>query len=214
MITIRSGMQFQNDSPIEKALGKCLDLCGLNLLWLLCCVPVVTAGAATCALHFALGKREEGEGVFRSFFRGFRRNFRQATILWLMLLILGAFLFLSFRIAPALGGSVSTVLTVVLFIPALLLAVIAAYGFPLLARFEIASVGVLVIDAVMLGIAYFPKTLSILALNLLPVLLLRFLPSVLVCVLFVWVPVGFSLTALLIQRCLESVFFGLEDKTV
>ena len=47
-------LAFHNDSPIGQAVGRILELVGLNLLWMALCLPVVTAGAATCALHFVL----------------------------------------------------------------------------------------------------------------------------------------------------------------
>ena len=35
-------LSFQNDSPIGRAVGRLLELVGLNILWALCCLPVVT----------------------------------------------------------------------------------------------------------------------------------------------------------------------------
>ena len=66
----------------------------LNVLWFLCCLPIVTAGASTTALFYVtlkLAKDEEG-AITRSFFRAFRRNFRKATLIWLILLAGGAVL--------------------------------------------------------------------------------------------------------------------------
>ena len=78
---------FDDDSPLGRFLGRTIDLCVLNLLWLLLCLPVVTAGAATCALHWAIIQmRQERPGLYRGFFHAFRRDFWQATALWLMLL--------------------------------------------------------------------------------------------------------------------------------
>lgn len=115
-----------------------------------------------------------------------------------------------FRIAQVQEGSLRNVLTGVLCIPGILLAMIASYGFPLLAQFEIRSCWTLIADTIMLGIAYFPKTIQIIALNILPVVIIAALPSLVVCVLFVWVPIGFSLIALLIENRLEPVFLALQ----
>ena len=54
----------------------------LNVLWFLCCLPIVTAGASTTALFYVtlkIAKDEEGN-ITKSFFRAFRQNFRKAKI--------------------------------------------------------------------------------------------------------------------------------------
>ena len=69
----------------------------------------------------------------------------------------------------------------------------------------------LIEDALLLGAAHFPRTLLVIGAMLLPAAALYFLPGLIVCVLFVWVPAGFSLTALLIERILEPVFAPYRD---
>ena len=195
-------LQFQNDSPIGQFVGRVLELIGLNILWAVCCLPVVTAGAATCALHFGLSPQRNGdEGVFRCF----RRNFRQATLLWLLLLALGLLLALCLRIVSFWNGTARTAGIIFFCVPALFLLIIAGYGFPLLAQFEIPA-RKLVEDALLLGLAHFPRTLGVVGLTLLPAALWYFLPSLILCVLFIWLPVGFSLTALWMEKLLEPVF--------
>ena len=205
-------LQFQNDSPIGQFVGRLLELIGLNILWVICCLPVVTAGAATCALHFVLSpQRRMEEGAFRCFFRSFRRNFKQATLLWLLVLALGVLLALCLRIVSFWTGAARTAGIVFFCVPALLLLIIAGYGFPLLAQFEIPA-RKLVEDALLLGLAHFPRTLGVIGLTLLPAALWYFLPSLLLCVLFIWLPVGFSLTALWVEKLLEPVFAPYREK--
>jgi len=199
-------LQFQNDTPIGRLVGRILELIELDILWAVCCLPVVTAGAATCALHFALSPlRDEDEGISRCFFRSFRRDFKQATLLWLPVLILWLLLLLCLRIVSFWSGAARTAGLVFFCIPALFLLIIAGYGFPLLAHFEIPA-RKLAEDALLLGLAHFPRTLGVIGLTLLPAALWYFLPSLFLCVLFLWLPVGFSLTALWVEKLLEPVF--------
>ena len=75
---------FNLDSPIMSFLSRVGDLVWLNLLTLLCCIPVVTAGAAFTALHYVsikMVRNEEGY-LTRNYFKSFRQNFIQATLLW------------------------------------------------------------------------------------------------------------------------------------
>ena len=43
-------MKSYSDNKVLQALAAVGDLMALNLMWILCCLPVVTAGASTTAL--------------------------------------------------------------------------------------------------------------------------------------------------------------------
>lgn len=207
---------FHNDSRIGIFMTKLLRYCALSILWFVCCVPVITAGASTVALHRAVVLTDQGEdGVFRAFFRSIRDSFAQATLVWMMCVLLGAALFLCFSIASGLPASGRNALIFLFSVPALLLGMILCYSFPVMARFETRFPSVAV-DCVMMGIAFFPRTVVLLLLNIFPVLVILFMPSGFVCVLFVWLPVGFALTAHWTEQCLEPVFlslYGREEKS-
>lgn len=65
----------------------------LHVLWLLCSLPVITLGASTTALCYSCMKLHRKEGyVTRNFFRSFRENFGQSTILFLFFLFTGGIL--------------------------------------------------------------------------------------------------------------------------
>jgi len=53
----------------------------LNLLWCICSIPIFTIGASTTAVYYVTLKlvRDEEDGTFRSFFKSFKENFKQAT---------------------------------------------------------------------------------------------------------------------------------------
>ena len=44
------------DSPFYRTMGKIGDLLFANLLWLVCCLPIVTAGASTLGLFTVVNK--------------------------------------------------------------------------------------------------------------------------------------------------------------
>ena len=85
---------FSYDSQFSQAILKLCYSCYLNLLWFLCSIPVFTAGAATTALYDVTLRISRGEdpSLTSRFFRAFRENFRQSTILWLVLLAFGIWL--------------------------------------------------------------------------------------------------------------------------
>ena len=78
------------DGPVMSFLNRLADLIWLNILTMLCCIPVVTAGASLTAMYYMtikMVRREEGY-IARGFWKSFRQNFRQATLIWLLVLLL------------------------------------------------------------------------------------------------------------------------------
>ena len=88
------GGLFAADGKLAQILGNIADLVILNVLWIVCSIPIVTAGAAATAFYSVTLKliKNEESYVTRSFFRAFRENFKQSTIVWLVLLAVAAVL--------------------------------------------------------------------------------------------------------------------------
>lgn len=95
---------FNAESPLMEGLSKVADLVILNLLVLLCCIPVITAGAALTGMHYVLLKmaRDEEGYIVRSYFKSFKENFLQATGMWLIFLVLLSVFILDLRLT---GGA-------------------------------------------------------------------------------------------------------------
>ena len=76
------------DSKIFSLLNKFALLMQLNILVLLCCLPVITAGAALCSMHAVLLKiyRNEEKHIFSDFFQAMKANLKIGTLLWLLFL--------------------------------------------------------------------------------------------------------------------------------
>ena len=85
-------MRINLDGSIVTALTRSFDALVATLLFILCCLPVVTIGAS-CSAMYATMIRIAGDGcssVTRCFFDAFKDNFKQATILWLLAILAGA----------------------------------------------------------------------------------------------------------------------------
>lgn len=56
------------------------NLMALNILWLICSLPIITIGPSTCALFTVTLRMAEGDNstVLRSFFKSFKENFKQS----------------------------------------------------------------------------------------------------------------------------------------
>ena len=83
------GRFFNMDSPLFSFLNRVADLIILNLLTLVCCIPIFTVGAAMTGLNYVCLKmvRNEEGYIVRGFFKSFKQNFKQATIIWLIILL-------------------------------------------------------------------------------------------------------------------------------
>lgn len=155
---------FNADSPLMEGLSKITDLVILNLVVLVCCLPVFTAGAALTGMHYVLLKmvRNEEGYIVRSYFKSFRENFLQATGMWMIFLAAGFLFMLDLRLTGggAGGGIQLPVLFRYLLIAAgIYLFMVYLYAFPLLARFSNSVPGTLR-NAAVLTVASFPRTIG------------------------------------------------------
>lgn len=81
---------FGTDSPSFRFMTILLELAEINLLFLLCSIPIVTIGAAYSAmLHSLYGMHKYGEGCFsvKMFFRVFRRSLKPLIPAWCVIVI-------------------------------------------------------------------------------------------------------------------------------
>ena len=132
---------FSYDSTFGRLFLKLSYGCCLNVLWLVCCLPVFTIGASTTALYYTSFKiaKDEGSFITTMFFRSFRQNFKQATIIWMIMLAVGLaigadaiLLFQLHRTTTGAAAVVWTLLLAVIFACAILYAIVLAHIFPLL----------------------------------------------------------------------------------
>ena len=87
---------FSPDNPVVRFIIKLGYCWWLNILWLVTSLPVITIGASTTALIYSSMKLHCDEGYpTTNFFRSFKENFRQATIIWLLYLAAGTLLGIS-----------------------------------------------------------------------------------------------------------------------
>ncbi len=166
------GRFLDMDSPVMRVLNRVADLLILNFLMIICCIPVITVGAAHTAMHYVLLKmvRDEEGYLIRGFFKSFAANFKQATALWLiMLLIIGVY------IGDGLIFQYSSIqfpkpLMIAVVAIAILLLMTAVYVFPLQARFENTVKNTLK-NAMILAFANLPKTILMVVLYALPLVI-------------------------------------------
>lgn len=169
---------FNPDSPLMITMAQITDCIFLSLLWLLCCFPVITAGASCAALYDSVYRayRQGEKNSWGRFFSVFKRNLRPSLLPTLLFLGLLALIFKA--LVWAWNGAVLSGLSWAVFAAAALLCVLAlgvlGLMFPVLSRFENSFLG-LVKNTLFLALAKLPSTLILGMLYALGILLcLRF----------------------------------------
>lgn len=189
----------------------------LNLVWILCSLPIITMGAASTALYYVTMKmaKKEEKHIVKSFFYSFRQNFKQGIFLQLIriviLMMLGGYIFIS----PGQGRSIEGFIRGVCICSLILETAVFSYAFPLLSKFD-NTLGNTLINSAKLAVMYPLTTLRLLLLNLSPLILAVVLTEFFIRTLILWLFIGAALIAYLNSIMLSEIFEKLipEDKGV
>lgn len=123
---------FDTDNAVFRFFQTVGYVWWLHILWLMCSLPIITIGASTTALCYSCMKLHNKDGyVTKNFFHSFKENFVQATILFLLFLLIGELLVFNLITGSQIGtvlGKLSRFGALVLLIP---------YGMTLLYAFAI-----------------------------------------------------------------------------
>lgn len=161
------------DSKFSQILLRICYSCYLNLLWFLCSLPVFTIGASTAALYDVTLKIVRGDdtALTARFFKAFRENFRQATVLWLILLALGVLLaadgYILYHLYKSTTGGMSVVWTLMLALiiaSAIAYVIVLTYVFPLTASVKNTNRAMLK-NSFLIGIHYLFCTILVFAIH-------------------------------------------------
>ena len=173
------GRFFDLDSPLMSALNKLADLIILNILVIICSLPVFTIGASMTALHYVVLKmvRNEEGYIIKSFFKSFKQNFRQATIIWLILLVLIGVLIGDFLILRFSAVALPQWLHIVILAIAIILLFATVHLFPVLSRFENTILNTYR-NSFFMGILALPKTVVMMVCWIIPLVVMIFAPQI------------------------------------
>ena len=202
------------ESPLMQMLTRIGDLILLNVLFLICCIPVITAGASIAALHKMTQEIvfETYSSTVKGFFRAFGANFKQATILWLIVLLVAASLFCDYLLIITFfsGSEAVKWMFILLAVLAVLVTCVVAYMFPLMVRYE-NKLRQHLNNAIILSIIKLPRTIGLLVLIFLPLIILTLDLNVFLQTLIFWIFIGFAFTTYMQTIFLKSVFIELEQ---
>lgn len=184
---------FNIDSPIWRVMGFIGDLVLLNLLFILTSIPVFTIGASVTALtsvEFRVIEKRT-DFVARDYFRAFKENFKNSTIIWLVFAVFLAVCVLNFNLVYNTNPSNRNMIMVILGIAMFFVTMTAMYSLAMQARF-VNSLRDTVVKAFMIGLSGWPYTIVMLLLMLVSVgVSVQTVGSIIIAIP-IWILIGFS----------------------
>ena len=204
---------FRRDSSAMERLSSLTDLMVLSILWLLCCLPVVTIGASTAAMYsvtFEMSRGDYGNTASR-FFSAFRSSFKSGTMVLLLSalpVVFSTLLLLSMfsDIYPD-----AYVFKALLSGPAIAILLTQGYLFPLVSQFECGCLTAYK-QSFLLMAGNLLISLLIALIRVLPLLLTLFFPVLFLRTFFLWLLFGPALSARIITIFLKKVFRPLRQE--
>ncbi len=162
---------FNPENKFWNFMGKITDIACMSLLWLITSLPVITIGASTAAVYsFALDAVQDAEGgVWSSYFSAFRKNFKKATVIWILQLLVSAVLAVNLYAAwnfSLLKGMIGLGLLSLALCGVIAVSGTAVYVYPILVEYDF-SVKKVLKDSFVMAIANPHVTLSVFVLFLL-----------------------------------------------
>jgi len=200
---------FDVESPLMSGLNKMADMMILNLITIICCVPVITIGAALTALHYVSLKmvRNEETYIVKGYFKSFKQNFIQSTIIWLLQLLLLGLMIVDFTIVNHSGMEFPFWVSMGLVALCLLVYALLIHVFPLQARFE-NKIAVTIKNSILVGLMIFPKTLLEVIVWAVPIGIIYYLEQALPLIILF----GFSLPAYVCAMLYSNTFKKFEPE--
>ncbi|MBP9997375.1 MAG: YesL family protein [Lachnospiraceae bacterium] len=178
---------FKFDGPIVNFFNKVADIIILNLLAIVCSIPIITIGASWTAMYYVTVKmvKNEESYIWKDYFKSFAQNFRQATCIWLInlvtLLVLGTNIYILVRgYIPGIP-QFAYIITLISFVAVV---IVMMFEYPILSHFA-NTVKNTIKNAMLLAVANLPYAILFTVLTLLPFILvfwaswgLKFLPVI------------------------------------
>ena len=173
---------FDYDGGIMRSLCKFSDCIFLSLMFVVCCIPVVTIGTAATAMYYTAHKvlRQDRGYIFRDYIESFQANFKQTTPIWLLTLILGGILGIDWYVMGLFGfkGIGTNILGPIFITGTLLLNTWISYLFPYMARFENTTRQSMK-NAALMALRHLPTTILMMIVEAVVLAILWFMPLLL-----------------------------------
>ena len=202
-------MKFNVESPFFQFMNTLASFIGLNVLFLLLCLPIVTIGPALKALYTVTMQeaRKEHKEIFSNFFKAFKDHFLKSSVSFLLYLILALVFIFNAVFWKEQDSIFGTILFVFFIMASILLVLSFLYAFPLMARFE-NSLKQTMKNSIFIALLHTKETLGILAIQIAALTFCVFVPQMKVFMILL----GFAFLALCNSYLFIRVFNCYEEE--
>ncbi|EOR21480.1 putative integral membrane protein [Niallia nealsonii AAU1] len=202
---------FEWNGPFYRFLAKIVDLLLLNALFLISCLPIVTIGSALTAMYSITIKmaRNEDVSIVRGYVAAFHKNFKQSTIIWLILLAVGIVLYMDYYYLNQYTGNLLFLVKVSLGLFSFAYFLLFNFIFPYVARFE-NSVKDSIINTWKIALVHPIKTISVLMITIIPIITLWISVYSFFFLLYFCLFIGFSFFAYINTFIILHIYEGYE----
>lgn len=205
---------FNPDNPVMEFIAKIFDLVILNLIFIFSCVPIITIGASTSALSYVTLKMVRGEDpyIWRNFWKSFRQNFKQGTLVWIFSILIFIFLGMDFYIINSQNTSLFAVVRILLWIVCAVALSVFLYVFPVISHFVCTTKQALK-NALLMTFGHLPYTLMMLALAGLLLFLCSSSSKLFAMIVVLSGICGFSVMSFVYSIMFDRIFQKYESET-
>ncbi|MCI5869709.1 MAG: DUF624 domain-containing protein [Dorea sp.] len=198
---------FVIDSPVMRFLGRVGDILLLNIVFVVTSIPVITIGTALSALYTVAMKLVRGEdpAIIKEYLKAYKRNFKPATICWLIMAVIGVLLFVDFRLVAVFSGTAYTVMRLLLAMILGIWLLTFLYLFPYIARFDNTIFNSMK-NALFLSVAHIPSTLMMLGVAIGLLIITLFTSKTFVIGTILWTFFGFAILSYVQSFLLCRIF--------
>lgn len=199
---------FDHENGFWRGMSKVADAVCLNLLFMICCIPIITIGASASAFYYNMMKlaQDEESYIIRGFFKAFKENFKKATLIWIIMFLLGAFLFADCYLITKTIVGFPAFLRYVIYAITFVYSMMLSFVFALQAKFENSILGTIK-NSLFMGIAHFiPWGIIIVLTTYLPLMLLFVRLDIILYIFPVLVACGYALIFYINSKCFLRIF--------
>jgi len=203
---------FSLDSPLIQTLSFVFDLILVNMLYILCCIPVVTIGAARAALYTCgnLWAEKDDAGA-TTFLKAFFKNLKTATPVWLILLAVGAFLVWDVWLLSVNSIPLEWLLWVLIAVPLVAYVIVACQMFQVVAHYN-CTVKQYIKNAFLVGLGHPLYTVIHAVLFALPYFALFYNLSAFMMLSLIWMMGYFSVQGIISGLMSKKYYKRLTDR--
>ena len=200
---------FNPDNKFFSFMGRVADLMILNLLCIVCCIPVVTAGPAIAAMYYITLKmaRNEESYVVKGFFHSFKQNLKQGIVIQIIMLLLGIVLAFDLYFCRMMSGqgAVYRVFSYIFVAALFVYAMLFLWIYPVLAKFFNTTKN-LFRNSILMSIRHLPYTILMMVITAAPVLLGIFVAQAFPFMILFYIMLGFATVAYINSRFFVKLF--------